>query len=272
MAGEAFLRALRLMNAVVLLAAAPLAGGCVDFVDVVHAGPSEPARLEVTIRLVEDTLLCGGSCRYLDGSPVPAGPGGGAAWAVATLHPGSDAGGVLRPIADTTLVVAGAVVPVVEAPAAPLGAVTYRGTLPLSTDTLDRVEITLDPSVVRGVVGVPPELSWFVPTRADPDTVAVGPEEDLVLRLRPPAAAPDPELTFASWTLEVAGESALRISASGLPPTELRVPSYYLPEPLDGVVVSRLDIFLHGAFVPPPADMITRLSVNVALRWVAVVD
>lgn len=271
MAGEAVLssgrRAGSALPAVALCALASVA--CVDFVDITHAGPSEAARLEVFVHLIEDTIWCAGSCRFPDGSVVPPGPDGGVAWTHARLRPGADAGGTPRLVVNETLTVSGFVVP--RDTLLPDGERLYRRTLPVAMDTLERIRITLEPPVVDLVLGLPPEIAWHLPASEGPDTIHHLAQKDLVLRLRPPSADPQPAFSFFNWTLVLTGERPVRIGSTGPPPLEIRVPPHFVPDPIDGVVTARLDLFLGGAYLPAPSDLATTVIIDARVGWVVLV-
>lgn len=266
MAGEGTLIPAAARLPVAAAALSLLTSACIDFVEVEHSGPAEVASLDVSVHVVQDSSLCVGSCRFPDGTPVPPGGDGTLAWVTAALDPGTDAGGVPRALLDSTLMVAGHEIPVhgvLES-----GEVRYRGTLPVAVDTLARVQLTLRPPALEGVVGLPPALSWYPPARGGQDTVPVRPGEEVRLDVQPPAEEPDPDLAFASWTLSLSGESDIRIGATGLPPTVLRVPAYYIPQPADGSVRARLGVFAGAVFLPAPADLATTVVLDVTLGWV----
>lgn len=253
----------------VLLAAALGATGCVDFTDLTVVGGQQPARLQLTLHLVQDTSLCRGGCRLPDATPVAAGPGGLVAWFDARLQPGADAGGVPRGVADETLMVLGS--PYEPTERTLLGERLYQGTLALEEAAVEAVLITVVPPTVEGVGARIPEVRWRVPGTAGPDTLTVLSGEDLALRLAEPPEASDPPFQFGTWAVEVAGQPPLRISSTGPPPVELRVPFYYLPaEP--AVFPVRFDLFTGATLFPDPGDYIVALVVDVRLGWTVRVE
>lgn len=246
-----------------MLAASLSLSGCLDFVDLTVAGGQVPARLQVLLHLVEDSMLCRGGCRLPGGTPVAPGPGGIVAWFDARLEAGADAGGVPRMIEDETLMLLGRSFEPVDR--LPDGTRLYAGALALDTSLVERVRITMEPPELDAVGADIPPIDWFMPGREGPDTIVVAEGEDLMLRLAPPAEEPEPELQFGTWSLELAGDPPLRVSSTDIPPLDLRAPSFYLPD--DSIFPVRLDMFLGATLAPLPADYVVALVVDVKLGW-----
>ncbi|HUH11822.1 MAG TPA: hypothetical protein VMK65_01880, partial [Longimicrobiales bacterium] len=246
------------------LAVALAATGCVDFTELTVVGGQEPARLQLTLRLVQDSTVCRGGCVLSDGTAVSPGPGGIVAWFDARLRPGADAGGVPRGVADETLVVLGR--PFEPVDRSLLGERRYEGVLALEEAGVEEVTLTFTPPEVEGVGARIPAVRWRVPGALGPDTLIVRPGEDLTLRLAMPAQESEPPFQFGTWAVAVAGQPPLRISSTGAPPEEVRIPHYYLPE-APALFPVLFDIFTGATFFPDPGDYVVAVVVDLKLDW-----
>ena len=122
---------------------------------------------------------------------------------------------------------------------------------------------------VSGVEAPPPSIIWPSPVRVGPDTLLLGAGEDLVVHvsMRGVPGTPPPE--FAQWSLDLFTDSAyFRVSGNGLPPAEIRVPSFWIPVSPDRKLTASFTSHFSGRVRHPPGDYLLTLTADVRLRWI----
>jgi hypothetical protein len=203
------------------LAAALLAGGCIDFKEITppdRTPPEAPAEFHASLTLDEqDTRRRGVRISAL-------------------LDPGRDERGVPRPVGDDTLRVSGT--PLAPARVEPTGARLYEGWIPLPTATGVLLRIS-PPAVPQGTR--PPVLYQPIPVRLGADTLTLEPGADLRLPFSVPSLPPGLRPLEQSWMLQISGaRPLLSISGQSLPPSPLVVPAALIPESPDRWLTAQL--------------------------------
>ena len=208
---------MRLRSVSALIAVLGVAA-CIDFVEPTSLGLAEPTRLLVTIHV--SAQGCGG--------PPPA-AGQAAVCVDASLHPGVDRFGRYRQIRNDTLYVSGRRLE----PSFP-GADSvrhYRMGWSVDAALLADSALAVVYPVVEGVTLPAPGFRWHAAGQADPDTVSLAANGDLLLHVSPPAAAPMPAPRTQTWSVDVWGSAAqLTVRGTGFPWPSFRIPASLLAD------------------------------------------
>lgn len=218
-----------------------LAGGCIDFVEPDIAELGAPAVIQATIRLTDL----------------------GTVEVDARLVPGLDGAGFRRSVEDPPLEVLGRIVDV--------DSVSRNGTRRYVASWLASPDIVADTvtfraPAVRPVSAAAPAIQWLGIRREGEDTVSLDEDEDLrlAIRLTPGDAQPQPQIR--QWFLRLGNDStAFNISADGVPPDTVLVPSQWIPTG-DSVGV-RLIFSQSSVLRDPPGDYVGVITVDTRLFW-----
>lgn len=221
-----------------------LLGACIDFVDpdIPHAGT--PATLQVWLVLQNEQT----------------------AQTQAEFSPGFDDVGLARPVPDETLRIFGQELEPVEEDED--GVRLYMATRDITAaDALGPMEIV--PPPVTGTT-TPDPVHWVGLNRVGPDTIHVAPDADVALELLVAEGGTAP---IRQWFLEMRGAGgAIRLSADGVPPERLVVPSLWVPEPAaDGAVTVSLSYVQSATRASPTGDYVIAVSLQIRLLWTVVV-
>ncbi|MGQ0562543.1 MAG: hypothetical protein ACT443_11795 [Gemmatimonadota bacterium] len=226
------------------LAVSLLSAGCWEFVAPDFPEAGAPAVLQANVTLSETGSL--------DVSAV--------------LVPGLTFGGFQREVADDRLNVNGIELAPVAVRRNGTRAYQFVGQLDDGA-VLSRPFVLVAP-VVQDVTGPPPRVSWFGIRKADPDTIVWMRGEQLVLRVDTTLAPSMPPPQIQQWFLDLRGrERSFRVSSDGFPPAELHIPSEWLPESNDGIIVATMTFFQSGQQRSPAKDYLGSISLTVVLRW-----
>lgn len=227
----------------ILLFCLPCAG-CWDFVEPEFPEAGAPAVLQVSAFVDEDanTTITG------------------------LLLPGRTRGGFLRAVPDDTLRIFGlAVAPdtVLRNGDRNYGFIGDLGGQPLND------ALVIDGPVVLDIAGPPPHISWFGIRKLDPDTIAWTRGTELVLHVDTTLAPSLPPPQIQYWFLDLnGGGRAFRVSADGLPPAALHIPTGWVPAATDSTIIATMTFFQSGLQRSPANDYIGNIAVNVQVRWV----
>lgn len=227
-----------------LLALALSCTACYDFVEPDFPEAGAPALLQLAV--------------YVDES--------GNASITGLLAPGLSAAGVQRRVLRDTIELYGLQL-------APVGirrngSREYALTGIIAGPELVTRPLEIEAPTVEKVAGPPPTAQWFGVRKVGPDTIAWRPGTDLVLRVASDLGASTPMPTIRQWFVALHGATSFRISADGLPPDEIVIPAYWVPEPRDGLITASLAFFQSVRQQAGAGDYIGLFSFNVELRWV----
>jgi hypothetical protein len=217
--------------------------GCIDFAEPDLPEAGNPAVIQVILHL--DDL--GG----LDASAV--------------LMPGLTIEGIPRTVPNDTLRVLG--LPAKPVEIQPNGTRNYLLLSSIAGPQPGARAITIAPPAIA-TLAAPTSIEWQGLRRLDPDTIpiAAGADATLHVELMPPAANPAP--ASRSWNIDlISPEGNFRFGASGVPPTSIRIPSFWLPATSNGRVTAFLTYFQSGVYHPAPGDYTVSAGVDVRIRW-----
>jgi hypothetical protein len=232
------------LRLLLVLGASALLAGCWDFIDPEFAEGSASAVMQINAS-VDD-----------DGNFTMTG----------LLVPGINPDGFVRAVVRDTLYIFEQAVP--SDTTLPSGNRRYRFNAALGPEVLFQ-PFVIDPPRVEGVPAAP-VVRWYSPRPLDPDTVRIPRGSDLHLQMEvdpnPPLPAP-----AVQWLLELNGrDRRFQISANGPPPTELRVPPDFIPEPEDSVVRVNLSTFQSAQ--PRTGQYRGAYSFTVRMDWTVILQ
>lgn len=227
-----------------LALSALLVGACdIDFADPVFPNAGAPALVTVSVSLQPQ----------------------GVAFVNGRVQPGRDSTGVTRVPADSTLFVAGFAIEAdtVEA----RNTLVFSELLQLSESQLrDSIVIATPP--IHGIFAEPPRVRWYGMVRVGPDTVSVGPGEDLVLRVESRLGTADPPVQVRQWFMDLNGPTGtFRLSGTGFPPDTLRIPPQWIPATGPASVFASLLYYQSATLRPEPGDYIGSISMDARVQW-----
>jgi hypothetical protein len=214
---------------------------CLDFVepDIPHAG--QPATLQARVVVSPD----------------------GMAVTTAEFSTGFDGFGLPRDAVDETLRAFGRELqPVQGGPGEARHYLAAREVTPAEV----MGPITVEPPTVEGTTAPAPTV-WYGLRRVGPDSLALGPAEDLVLELD---VGEGGTATIRQWFLTMAGgPGSIRVSGDGPPPERLVIPTIWVPEPReDGTVEVFLNYVQTDVRAGPAGDYVVAASLHVGVRWI----
>ena len=191
----------------------------------------------------------------------------------ANVTPGRDARGAVREV-STPLLVGGRALTLASS-GDPTGARFIQSTVVRPSSTLG-APLTIEAPAVAGLTANRPRVRVTTLRALDPDTVRVG--ADGAVRLRLALAPGGDAATMRQWTLSITGAQGLTYRGTGQPPTELVVPRDLLPAPNPvGQWRAQLDVqeghgIEYGVPTPPvtvpPYDV--RVLYQQLVQWVVV--
>ena len=128
--------------------------------------------------------------------------------------------------------------------------------------------ITIVPPVIVPTLAPPTSIQWQGMRRLDPDTVPVINGTDVILHVELTPTTVNPAPAARSWNVDlVSAEGSFRFGANGVPPTSIRIPSFWLPATSNGRVTASLTYFQSGVYRPAPGDYTVSAGVDVRIRW-----
>jgi hypothetical protein len=185
--------------------------------------------------------------------------------ASATLSPGLDPDGFRRRVlVDTVRVLSFATG---SDTVLPNGNHIYSLSEKTSPSAFER-GFTVSGPVLEGVSFVP-TARWYVPRKADPDTVRVARGSDLILHMVQDTVTSVPAAN-EQWLIELIGRSQrFQISATGKPPASLRIPAEWIPVPFDSAVSVSFSSFQNTQILAP--DYRGFMSFSAFANWTVIV-
>jgi len=230
-------------RALIAVALALLATGCIDFVEPTELNIGGPAVFQASMRLDDN----------------------GAVRVDASLDPGIDADGLRRNVTRDSVVALARPIPPDEIDAQ--GARTYLGEWVTSPGVVAG-PLTLEAPIVAGV-DPPPSIRWGGLVRLDPVLINLPGGDDLALRTMV-VGRDQPDPLNASWNLLLRrGDAFLRIGANGPPPPVIEVPAAWLPAP-SGVIEAELTYVRSHSVGQSGTSYVGTFAASVTLRWTIV--
>lgn len=228
----------------------PLLAACIDFVDV-----------------TEPTRDASGSMLRVSVEVHPHGPSGNTISVNGELYLGMDAQGQRLQLASDTLWIMG--VPLRPVAGGYPHVLDYRGVLPASGRQLN-MGATVLPPPLHGVAAHP-EIRWYAPGRADPDTIFLRRGGDLHLRL----VVPPTSTKWESWSFNLdSQEGQVSSFRAGPLPATISVPATFVPHASGGLLRAAVN---HNAFwgddvartsPPPNGAYIVEVNVRTRMQWI----
>jgi hypothetical protein len=184
----------------------------------------------------------------------------------ATLSPGIEIAGLLRPVTSDTLWI-------FEQPLTPLehgprGQRRYSADLFIEPDAALFAPIPIRPPRIQGTESPPVSIRWPIAWRLDPtDPLLIPPGTDLDLRIAIVGAPGDPSPTFQRWSISLFhADGWFSRGGEGLAPPVITVPAPFLGVPGRNIVaIANLhhaaEIALHSG------EYVLRADLSQEVRW-----